>query len=200
MQITSKRIQDFTSRWVMGWISKPWEVQGQLLPTTKRADPSKSELLGVVTRLKSSLVEFSHPLDQCLQARRQFRLLPLIINMRRKEVFVRPLRFRVNFNKEPPLRGVCPSALEGGVQVFFLTVAMQRHPNSEENLLVILGWTIKHQNRLVSGVITSQHSHNMAKQLSIVMAFKFRRTNSHLRKFRIDTRNLLQGRPSPAIR
>jgi hypothetical protein len=33
--------------------------------------------------------------------------------------------------------------------------------------------------------------HNMVKQLSTAMAFRFRWTNLHLRKFRIETRNLL---------
>jgi hypothetical protein len=40
----------------------------------------------------------------------------------------------------------------------------------------------------------------MAKQLSAVMAFEFRWTNSHLKKFRIETRNLLGERLSPDIR
>jgi hypothetical protein len=40
----------------------------------------------------------------------------------------------------------------------------------------------------------------MVKQLSTTMAFGFRWTSSHLRKFRIKTRNLMGGRPSLTIR
>jgi hypothetical protein len=63
MQITANRIQDLTSRWVMGWINKSWVLEGQLLMTVKRVDPLKSKPIGTVTHLKSGLVEFSHPLD-----------------------------------------------------------------------------------------------------------------------------------------
>jgi hypothetical protein len=53
---------------------------------------------------------------------------------------------------------------------------------------------------LVSGAIPSQHSHKIVKQLSAVMTFGFRWTSSHPRKLRIEIRNLLGGRPSPAIK
>jgi hypothetical protein len=53
---------------------------------------------------------------------------------------------------------------------------------------------------MVSGAILGQHLHNMVKQLSTVMAFGFRWMISPLRKLRIAIKNLLEGRPSPAMR
>jgi hypothetical protein len=46
----------------------------------------------------------------------------------------------------------------------------------------------------------SEHSHNMKKQLSAELTFEFRWTSSHQMWFKIETRNLLGGRPSPHIR
>jgi hypothetical protein len=43
--------------------------------------------------------------------------------MSQKEVFVHPLGFSVSINKEPPLRGAFPAALECGVQVLLSVVA-----------------------------------------------------------------------------
>jgi hypothetical protein len=70
MQISAKRNQDLTSRWVTGWISKSWALEGQLLLTAKRVNPLESKLFGTVTHLEFGLVVFSHPLDQFLQASR----------------------------------------------------------------------------------------------------------------------------------
>jgi hypothetical protein len=53
---------------------------------------------------------------------------------------------------------------------------------------------------LVLEVILSEHSHKMVKQMSAVMVFGFRWISSHLRKFMMEIRNLLGGRPSPATR
>jgi hypothetical protein len=66
VQTVIKRIHDLTSRRVTGWINKSWALEGQLLPMSKMTDPPESELSGVVTCLKSDLMEFSHPLDQHL--------------------------------------------------------------------------------------------------------------------------------------
>jgi hypothetical protein len=115
MQISAKGIQDFTSRWVTGWISKSWALECQLFPTAKRADPLESKLFVTVTRLESGLVEFNYSLDQCLQVRHQFRLLPLIINMRWKKVSVRPLGFSMSIDEEPLLGVAFLTALECGL-------------------------------------------------------------------------------------
>jgi hypothetical protein len=87
--------------------------------------PLKGHLFGAETRLESGLAKFSHPLDQCLQVRCQLRFLPLIINMRRKEVFVRPLGFSVYINEEPLSGGSFLVALERGIQVFISVMTMQ---------------------------------------------------------------------------
>jgi hypothetical protein len=99
----------------MVWIGKPWALECQFLLMAKRVDPLKGELFDVVTCLESGLVEFNHPLDQCLQARCQVNLFSLIINLWWKELFVCALWFIGSINVEQFLDGALPPALESGV-------------------------------------------------------------------------------------
>jgi hypothetical protein len=59
-KIKKRRI--FTRRRIATWISKTLAFKGQLLPSANQVNPPKNKLFGVVTRLKASLVEFSHML------------------------------------------------------------------------------------------------------------------------------------------
>jgi hypothetical protein len=66
----------------------------------KSANSPKSKLFGIVACLKTGLAEFSHPLDQCSQARCHFQVPPLIINVRWKQMLARPLVEDVHINKK----------------------------------------------------------------------------------------------------
>jgi hypothetical protein len=77
--------------------------EGQFLSVGEWVDLLKGKLFDAVTRLKTSLVEFSHPLDQCSQARCHLKFLSLFFNMRQKEMFVRSLGFDVYVNVKPLL-------------------------------------------------------------------------------------------------
>jgi hypothetical protein len=112
------RVQDFTSWRVTVWIGKLWALEGQFLLVVERVDPPKGKTISAVTCLKSGLVEFGHPLDQCFQARCQHRFFPLILNLRWKKMLVQPLGFGVHVNMKPFLGGTFPAATEFGVQVF----------------------------------------------------------------------------------
>jgi hypothetical protein len=111
--------------------------EGQFLPTAKGVNPSKGKLFDIVTCLKSGLVEFSHPLDQCLQARCHLRFVPLILNLRWKEMLVRPLGFGIYANMEPLSGGTFLAAPECSVQVFLLAVAVQCEPDPREDMFII---------------------------------------------------------------
>jgi hypothetical protein len=50
-------------------------------------------------------------------------LLPLVINLRWKEILVCPLRLNMYINMEPLLGGVFPATLEHGVQILILAMA-----------------------------------------------------------------------------
>jgi hypothetical protein len=127
----------------MVWIGKPWALERQLLSTTKWADPLNGKFFTAVACPKPDLVEFSHPCDQCFQAQCQFRLLPLIINMRQKEMLVRPLGFNMYINMELFLGGAFSVALELGIWILISTMVMQRQPNPREDMLVISSRRIK---------------------------------------------------------
>jgi hypothetical protein len=137
VQTQKKRVQDRTSWRVLAWIGKPWALKNKFLLTATWVDPPNGKFFGAVTCPKPGLTEFSHPLDQCLQARSKFRLLSLIINLQWKEMLVCPLRFIMYINMEPLLGGAFPAALERGVQILIPTMVAQRKPNLGEDLFVI---------------------------------------------------------------
>jgi hypothetical protein len=93
------------------------------LSTAERANPPRSKFFGIVTCPKTGLVELSHPLDQCYQARCHFRLSPLVTNQWQEQMLVRPLREDMHVNKKTLSGGTFPATLEGGVQVLLPTVA-----------------------------------------------------------------------------
>jgi hypothetical protein len=111
-----KELKDLTISWFMAWTSKPRAFICQLLTTPERMNPLKSKFFSAVACPKTGLVEFSHPINQrLLHAWCHFRLPLLIINMRRKEVLVRPLGSGVHANEEPLLRSAFLAAPKGGI-------------------------------------------------------------------------------------
>jgi hypothetical protein len=109
----------------------------------KWVDPLKGKLFGAVTLLKFGLAEFSHPLDECLQAQCHLRFLPFIFNMWRKEMFVHPLGFDVYVNVEPLLGGTLLAAPKLSVHVLLPTVATQCQADPREDLPIIVGEIIE---------------------------------------------------------
>jgi hypothetical protein len=70
------------------WIGKPWALVCQFIPMVKRVNPLESKFFGVVACLKTSVAEFSHPLDQSSQARCHLWFYPLLIDMWWQQILV----------------------------------------------------------------------------------------------------------------
>jgi hypothetical protein len=94
----------------------------------------KGKLFDTVARLQPSLVEFEHPLDQCLKTRRHLRFLPLVLDVRRKKVLVRPLGHVMYVNMKPFLGGTFPATLECSIQVIPRQLQRSVSPMSEKTL------------------------------------------------------------------
>jgi hypothetical protein len=67
-------------------------VEGEILP--------KSKLFNAVARPKTNVMEFNHPLNQSSQARCQFQIFSLLVNQRREQMPIHPLRGNVHINQE----------------------------------------------------------------------------------------------------
>jgi hypothetical protein len=101
----------------------------------KRANPPKSKLFGVVACLKTDIVEFSHPLGQCSQARCSFRFSPLVINKRREQMHVLPLEESVHINKKPLSESTFPVALKVASRYSFQRWRCSDNPIPEKTVL-----------------------------------------------------------------
>jgi hypothetical protein len=128
-----RRFKDLTSSRVAAQIVEPWALICQHIPVTKKANPPKSKLFDVVACPKTGVTEFSHPLDQSGHAMCHLRLSPLVMDKRREQMFVRPLRGNVHINQEPPLRRTPSGALEGYINVIFLTAATTQSQSKQSS-------------------------------------------------------------------
>jgi hypothetical protein len=86
--------------------------------------------------------------------------LLLILNLRWKEILVRPLGFGVYVNMEPLLGGAFLATPERSIQVFILTAAAQRQPDACEDIFVIMNEIIE---VLEQAVIRRNHEPTFAQ-------------------------------------
>jgi hypothetical protein len=89
----------------------------------KGANRSKSEFLGVVTRLKTVGVKFSYPLDQSGQTPCHLQFPSLLIDKWGVQLPVHPLRLNMHIDQEPLHLRTPPQALEGGIDILMNAVA-----------------------------------------------------------------------------
>jgi hypothetical protein len=106
-------------------------------------DPPKNKFFSAVACPKTDVMELSHPLDQSGQARCHLWLPPLVVNERREQMSVHPLRVNVHMNQEPPLGRISLGALEGGIDIFLSMVATQRQLDPRVDHLIIAAQTVK---------------------------------------------------------
>jgi hypothetical protein len=67
-------------------------------PDSRGANPPKVKFFSTVARLKTSLVEFSHLLDQSSQARGHLRLAPFVVDVWGEQKLVHPLSLNMHIN------------------------------------------------------------------------------------------------------
>jgi hypothetical protein len=72
----------------MAWIHKLRALVCQFLAVAERANPPKSKLFGAVACPKTGVMEFSHPLDKCSQARCHLQFSSLIVDMWQQQMLV----------------------------------------------------------------------------------------------------------------
>jgi hypothetical protein len=88
-------------------------------------NPLKIKLFDAVACPKTDVAEFSHPLGQSGQAQCHLLLSLLVIDKRREQMSINPLRGNIHINQEPPLGRAPPEALEGGINVSLPMAATQ---------------------------------------------------------------------------
>jgi hypothetical protein len=143
LSATIGRFKGLTNSRVTAHIIEPRALICQHIPTSKGANPSKSKLFDAVACPKTSIAEFSHPLDQSGQERCHLWLSPLVIDKWWEQMSIHPLRGNMHINQEPPPGRTPLGALEGGINVSLTTIVVQRQPNPKVNGLVIASWTVK---------------------------------------------------------
>jgi hypothetical protein len=108
----------------------------------------------------------------------------------------------MHIHQKPLLLRVLLGALEGGIDILVTTVTTKWQPDTRINNLGVSDRRIEipEQVGIWCKLIPSQHSHNIVKQLRAAMALGLMWTNSQPKKFMIEERNLLGGRPNPTIK
>jgi hypothetical protein len=108
---------------LMVWIVEPRALIHKLLPVTKRKNPPKSKLFGIVACPKAGIAKFSHLFDQSGQTWCHLQLFLLVIYKWQKQMSVHPLRGNMHINLQPSLGRTSLGALEGGIDIFLSTMA-----------------------------------------------------------------------------
>jgi hypothetical protein len=96
--VAINKVKGLTISRLTAWISQSWALISQRIPTAKRANPLKNLFFSVVACPKTSIAELSHLLDQSGHAWCHLQFSPLVVDERRKQMSIRPLRGNMNIN------------------------------------------------------------------------------------------------------